>query len=340
VSDWDVLDVLVAHCGMAPELLAALDGQPGLRLRVLDTVEPLRSKTGDLGGYRPDALIGYQFGPGSLRDLPGLRWLHLTGTGVDHLAPAGLDPDVLVTTSSRVPVTAVAEYAVAGLLLLTKDLAGLAGGERRPWFSSGAVQVAGSTVAVLGAGRIGRAVLAKLSALGAHTVAVTRHGDHPVAEAGRTIALGRLAAEAAGLDAVIGCLPGGPETAGALSAQVLAALPRHARIVNVGRAGTLDTQALYAALRAGRLAGAFLDVHDVEPLPADDEAWQVPGLVVSPHCAFRFPGEPAAVAAAFLDNLDDLRNGLAPRDRADWTVHTPPDKGLTTKSLSLKGSPS
>ncbi len=329
MSDWDVLDVLVAHCGMAGQLLTALDGQSGLRLRVLDTVEPLRPG-GELDGYRPDALIGYQFGPGSLRGLAGLRWLHLTGTGVDHLPPAGLDPDVLVTTSSRVPVTAVAEYAVAGLLLLAKDLAGLARGERRAWFSSEAVLVAGSTVGVLGAGRIGRAVLAKLSALGAHTVAVTRSGDVAVAEADRTIGMARLAAEAAGFDAVVGCLPGGPDTAGALGAQVLAALPRHARVVNVGRASTLDTRALYAALRAGRLAGAFLDVHDVEPLPDDDEAWQVPGLVVSPHCAFRFPGEPAAVAAAFLDNLADLRHGLDPRDRA----------GRTPQSLTSKGNPS
>jgi phosphoglycerate dehydrogenase-like enzyme len=299
---------------MADEIRAALDGQPGLRVRVLETVE------GDLGGPEPDALIGYQFGPDSLRGLSRLRWLHLTGTGVDHLVPAGLDPGVLVTTSSRVPVTAVAEYTLAGLFLLTKDLVGVARAEQRRWFSSEAVQISGSVVAVLGAGRIGRAVLSRLAALGADTVAVTRPGADPVPEAGRTIGLHQLAAEAGQLDSLIACLPGGPGTAGVLSAQVLAALPPHARIVNVGRASTIDTAALYAALHAGRLGGAFLDVHDVEPMPADDPAWQVPGLVVSPHCAFRFPGEPAGVAAAFLDNLDDLRNGLTPRDRAGWTV--------------------
>lgn len=324
MSDWDVLDVLVAHTRMAPEVLAALDGQPGLRVRVLDTVQD------DLGGDQPDALIGYQFGPDSLRGLTRLRWLHLSGTGVDHLGPAGLTPDALVTTSSRVPVTAVAEYALAGLFLLAKDLVGVACGERREWFRSEAVLVAGSTVAVLGAGRIGRAVLSRLAALGADTVAVTRQGADPVPEAGRTIGVHQLAAEAAQLDCLIGCLPGGPDTAGVIDAQVMAALPAHARIVNVGRASTIDTAALYAALRAGRLAGAFLDVHDVEPLPAEDPAWQVRGLVVSPHCAFRFPGEPAGVAAAFLDNLQDLRNGQAPRDRADWT----------SLPGTLKGNPS
>lgn len=316
MPDWDCLDVLVTHCGMARELVAALDGQAGLRLRAIEGAAAAEPVAAGLGDYRPDVVIGYQFGPGSLRELAGLRWLHLTGTGVDHLEPAGLDPGVLVTTSSRVPAPAVAEYALAGLFLLTKDLVGVAGGQRRDWFSSRATLVCGSAVAVLGAGRIGRAVLARLSALGARTVAVTRYGAEPVAEATRTIGLASLADEAAGLDAVIGCLPGGPGTVHALSADVLAALPGHARVVNVGRASTIDTQALYAALRAGRLAGAFLDVHDVEPLPADHEAWQVPGLVVSPHCAFRFPGEPAAVAAVFLDNLDDLRRGSAARDSA------------------------
>jgi phosphoglycerate dehydrogenase-like enzyme len=326
VSDWDVLEVLVAHSRMASEVVTALEGHPGLRLRVLDSGYSIDSIEGDLGGFQPDALIGYQFPAGSLRGLPGLRWLHLTGTGVDHLEPAGLDPGALVTTSSRVPVTAVAEYALAGLFLLAKDLTGVARGERREWFTSGAVQIAGSTVAVAGAGRIGRAVLSRLAALGAHTVAVTRPGGEPVAEAARTIGMHRLAAEAGGFDHLIGCLPGGPGTAGVLSAEVLAALPAHARIVNVGRASTLDTEALHAALRGGRLAGAFLDVHDVEPLPAEDPAWQVPGLVVSPHCAFRFPGEPAGVAAAFLDNLEDLRNGVTPRDRAGWAPpsQTPP----------------
>jgi len=320
VPDWDRLDVLVTHCGMAGELVAALDGQAGLRLRVREGAAPADPVAADLGSYRPDVVIGYQFGPGSLHGLAGVRWLHLTGTGVDHLEPAGVDPDLLVTTSSRAPVTAVAEYALAGLFLLAKDLVGVAGGQRREWFSSAANLVAGSTVAVLGAGRIGRAVLTRLSALGARTVAVTRHGDQPVAEAARTIGLASLAAEAAGLDAVIGCLPGGPGTVHALGREVLARLPAHARVINVGRASTIDTQALYAALRARRLGGAFLDVHDVEPLPADHEAWQVPGLVVSPHCAFRFPGEPAAVAATFLDNLDDLRRGQAPRDRARWLL--------------------
>lgn len=304
---WGRLEVAVAHTRMAPALLDALAGTDGLRLR------------GEPGAAGPgtDVLVGYHFPQGSCAGLPGLRWVHLTGTGTDHLQRAGLAHDVLVTTSAAVPVAAVAEYAVSGLLLVLKDLADLAG-RQREWFRSRAAMLAGSTVGVIGAGRIGRAVLARLRALGARTVAVTRPGAPPVPDAAVTAGADRLVAAAREMDHLVACLPGGPATDGLVSSGVLAALGEDAVVVNVGRASTVDTAALYAALRAGRLRGAFLDVHDVEPLPPGDEAWTVPNLVVSPHCAFCFPGEPAGVAAAFLDNLDDLRHGRSPRDRAPW----------------------
>lgn len=80
----------------------------------------------------------------------------------------------------------------------------------------------------------------------------------------------------------------------------------------------LDSKALYEALAAGRLRGAFLDVHDEEPLHAEHPAWDIPNLVVSPHCAFAFPDEVPATAAAFLANLDDLRHARPLRDRVPW----------------------
>lgn len=307
-DDWSRVDVRIAYTRMAPRLLPVLAGVVGLRA-CIEADEP---------GPDTEVLIGYQFPPGSLAGLPRLRWVHLTGTGVDHLARAGLPAGVLVTTSAAVPVTAVAEYAVAGLLLLTKDLIDVVAGRPADWFTSRATLLAGSTVGVVGVGRIGRAVVDRLTALGAKPVAVTRTGRPAIPEAVCTIGAERLTAEASTLDHLVACLPGSAGTAGLIGADVIAALPPHATVVNVGRASTLDTAALYAALREGRLRGAFLDVHEIEPMPPDDPAWSVPGLVVSPHRAFCFPGEPAGVAAAFLDNLDDLRGGRPPRDRVAW----------------------
>lgn len=309
-QEWDQFDVLVTGTGMATRLAALLDGTPGLSVRA--------------GGAVRDSdqvIIGFKFGAGSLAPAAALRWLHLTGTGTEHLTQAGLSPEVLVTSSASVPVTAVAEYALAGLLLLAKDLAGLIdGGPRRPdqWFTSAATLLDGSTVAVAGVGRIGRAILARAAAFGARTIAVTRPDARPVAGATRTVGADWLVMVAPGIDHLVCALPGTAATTGLISAAVLDALPRHATVVNVGRAGTIDIAALYAALTAGRLRGAFLDVHETEPLPPDDPAWEVPRLIVSPHRAFSFPDEPRRVAEVFLANLDDLRHGRVPRDEASW----------------------
>jgi phosphoglycerate dehydrogenase-like enzyme len=296
----DEVRVCIACCGMAQSLATELADVPGLRLQVSAGVAAEAREA--------DVLIGYHFPAGSLADLPRLRWLHLTGTGTDHLAGTGLPGGVLVTTSAEVPVTAVAEYALSGLLLLLKGLPRL--GRDAPWFRSGALLLSGSRVAVVGAGRIGRAVLARLAALGAHPVAVTRDGNLPVPGAERTVGASRLATEAGRLDHLIVCLPGGPGSRGLISREVISALPSHAMVVNVGRAETVDNAALHDALRAGQLGGAFVDVHEQEPLPDDDPAWDVPGLVVSPHRAFAFPDEPAAVARVFLENLERFRRGV------------------------------
>ncbi|PGH48091.1 NAD(P)-dependent oxidoreductase [Streptomyces sp. Ru87] len=312
---WDGLDVLVAHSRMAPRLLPVIEGEPGIRLRMAE----------EAGTDDADVLIGFQFPPGSLAKLDRLRWLHLTGTGVDHLGAAGLRPGVLVTNSAAVPVTAVAEYAVSGLLLLLKELPEVVRDPAAAWYRSGAQLLTGSTVAVAGAGRIGRAVLRRLTALGAHTVAVTRRGDVPVAEAERTVPAARLVREAPGIDHLVGCLPGTPQTRGLVGREVLAALPEHATVTNVGRAETVDNEALHTMLREGRLRGAFVDVHEREPLPPDDPVRSVPRLIVSPHRAFAFPGEPAEVARTFLANLHDLRSGRPPRDLVPWPAERKPE---------------
>jgi phosphoglycerate dehydrogenase-like enzyme len=304
---WADLRVAITGTGMAGRLAGILDGTPGLRVAVTD---------GDTGGA--DVVIGFLFPPGSLAAARELRWLHLTGAGTDHLARAGLSPEVVVTTSAVVPVTAVAEYALAGLMLLAKDLTGVAARQPRDWFGSSATLLADSTVAVVGAGRIGRAVLARAGALGARTIAVTRPGAPGVAQADDTIGTDALAARAPTVDHLVACLPRRPDTARLVGAAVLRALPAHATVVNVGRAETVDTAALYELLHAGRLRGAFLDVHETEPLPPGDPAWSVPRLVISPHCAFAFPEEPARVAEVFLANLGDLRHGRTPRDLAAW----------------------
>ncbi|MFG3529810.1 NAD(P)-dependent oxidoreductase [Streptomyces sp. NPDC047917] len=308
-STWHDPRILVAHTAMGAELLTHLDPTV-TAVQATSLLDVPRNELAEV-----EVLIGHHFPAHSLALLPGLRWLHLTGTGTDHLSAAGLAPGTLVTNSARVPVESVAEYALSALLMLLKEFPTLsARPQRRVWHASTAAMLCGSTVLVVGAGRIGQAVIRKVTALGARCVAVTRTGERSVPGADRTVGAGRLAEVAAVADHIVCCLPATTGTRHLVNGDVLAALPAGAALVNVGRAGTVDDEALREALEAGALRGALLDVHDIEPLPADDPRWRTPGLVVSPHCAFAFPGEPAAVGQVFQDNLTDLRAGREARD--------------------------
>ncbi len=129
----------------------------------------------------------------------------------------------------------------------------------------------------------------------------------------------RLHEALAEADHVVLALPATSATERLVDARALQALRPGAALVNVGRAATLDLDALVAALRAGRLRGALLDVHAQEPLPPDSPLWDVPNLWLTPHGAYRFPEEEQEIARLFVMNLSAFRagralRGLIPRD--------------------------
>jgi phosphoglycerate dehydrogenase-like enzyme len=101
-------------------------------------------------------------------------------------------------------------------------------------------------------------------------------------------------------DVLVSLLPATAATHHALDAGTLALLPAHARFVNAGRGATVDEEALVAALRAGTLAGAALDVTETEPLPADSPLWDAPGLILTPHVA---GGRPQGAAPFVTEQL-------------------------------------
>ena len=123
-----------------------------------------------------------------------------------------------------------------------------------------------------------------------------------------------LDAELRRTDVLVMILPATEATTRALDAARLRALPRHAYVVNVGRGTTVDEPALVAALAEGRIAGAALDVTEVEPLPADSPLWDAPNLLLTPHAAGGRPVGSDELVAANLAALlagGELRNVVA-----------------------------
>jgi phosphoglycerate dehydrogenase-like enzyme len=270
-----------------------------------------------------DVLIANTFPAGLLARCSRLRWLHLTGTGTDHVASGSPRPSLQVSTSSRVPAVPVAEFALMGLLVLAKDAVGLVDSHReRRWKMPDARLVAGSSLLLLGLGRIGTEIARRAAGLGVTVTAVTRSGrSSPLV--GRTLPAHRLAEAAAQADHLVVAVPSTPQTRQLVDATVLDALPPHGCVINVGRADVVDTAALAQRLRAGRLRAALLDVHAQEPLYHHDELWDVPNLWITPHCAYRFPDEERRVGEVFLENFGDLLAARPLRDQTYLGLRSP-----------------
>ena len=112
-------------------------------------------------------------------------------------------------------------------------------------------------------------------------------------------------------------LPLTADTRGLFDAGLFAAMKKSAYLINIARGAVLDEPALIEALRAGRIAGATLDVLETEPLPAESPLWDMPNVRITPHVSG--PVIPADVAGCFIENLDRYVAGAALERRIDET---------------------
>jgi phosphoglycerate dehydrogenase-like enzyme len=238
----------------------------------------------------------------ALAALPRLRVVQLLSAGVEPWLPVVPD-GVLLCNGRGVHGASTAELAVAGLLASRRGLVPFEAARRaHEWRPVRTPGVTGRRVLVVGAGDIGRRVATALEAFDAEVTLVARTARDGVR------ALADVPALLPEQDVVVLALPNTPQTRGLVDARFLAALPDGALLVNVARGAIVDTDALVAELRAGRLH-AFLDVTDPEPLPADHPLWDVPNLLLTPHVGGGTQGWEARAYALVRAQVDRYRAG-------------------------------
>ena len=249
------------------------------------------------------------------RKAPKLKWLHVFNAGVDHPIYAEmLARGVRLTTSSGSTAEPIAQTAVAGLLLLARNFPRwLAGQRRHVWDPMRAPDfprdLKGQTVLILGLGKVGREIARLVRVLGLHVIGVKRSArrpDDPVDELHSPERLPELLPKCDWL--IIAC-PLTAETRGLVDAERIARLPKGARVINIARGEVVDEPALIAALGSGHLGGAYLDVFEKEPLPADSPLWDMPTVLVSPHNCSAAAGNDDRVYNMFLENLKRWARG-------------------------------
>ena len=229
---------------------------------------------------RADALAA------TLEANPQIEWVQLPWAGVDAFGPvlaAQARPGLLWTSAKGAYAQPVAEHALALTLALLRALP-----KRARATSWDAVPVGsslyGRNVLIIGAGGIALELIRLLAAFDTR-VTVVRRSPLAVAGAARTVQTDALHDVLPGADVVVVAAALTAGTRHLLGAAEFALMPPHANLVNIARGGLIDTDALVAALAAGEIAGAAIDVTDPEPLPEGHPLWREPRCLITPHMA-------------------------------------------------------
>ncbi|MDX9991443.1 MAG: D-2-hydroxyacid dehydrogenase [Anaerolineales bacterium] len=263
---------------------------------------------------------------------PTLQWIQFHFAGIDAFSsePIAQREGLTLTTLSGAAASQVAEHALGMLLALAHKIPALLEAQKKSdWpkdrferFSP--VELRDKTVGIVGYGSIGRQLASLLRPLGAKILATKRDAMHP-AHSGYTLPesgdpggdlVERLYPSAALrsmlklCDFVVLTVPLTADTRGLLNAEMLAALPVGAFLVDVSRGGVLDTDALSQRLKDGKLAGAALDVFPEEPLPGNSPLWAQPNLIISPHISGYSPHYNERAVQLFSENIHRYLAGL------------------------------
>lgn len=243
------------------------------------------------------------------------RWVHVAAAGVDRLPLAEL---TTVTNSRGVFDEPIADYVLLLVLAFARDLTTtLRLQAAHEWRHRETERLAGARALVVGTGPIGRAIGRRLATFGLRVTGAGRRARLADPDLGEVVDPAGLPAALAVADYVVLAAPLTEQTRGMIDAAALARMRRTARLVNVARGELVVQPDLVAALRAGTIAGAALDVFADEPLPADSPLWDLPNVIVSPHMSGDLIGWRTELVELFLANLRRFVAGEPMRNVVD-----------------------
>lgn len=238
----------------------------------------------------------------------GVRWVQLSGTGIDGAPPELFETVPVVTCARGASAVPIAEYVLAVMLAFAKRLPDAWITEPpRAWNFQRLDTLAGRTVGVVGFGGIGRAVATRALAFDMDVV-VLRRTSAPIDLAGvrRSDSLEAMLPE---VDHLVLAAPATTHTHRLIDADALALVRPGLHLVNIARGSLVDQDALRVALDDGRVARASLDVMTPEPLPADHWLYSHPSVRLTPHSSWANPNLLDVSIAQFVANLERFRDG-------------------------------
>jgi phosphoglycerate dehydrogenase-like enzyme len=257
-------------------------------------------------GEKPRRPAGWPF---------NLQWVHLSSSGIDTY-PDWLFEVPLVTSARGTSAVAVAEFALAAVLASAKRFPEVWITEAAQWQRHSLQLVSGSVLGIVGFGAIGSALAIRAQALGVRVIAAN-HSGKPFYVPGveRAKSLPALFAEA---DHVVIAAPATADTHHLVNAELLSHAKPGLHLINIARGSLVDEQAWIAALDAGQLSRATLDVSQIEPAPANHPFYSHPKVRLSPHVSPATRDLWGNVIEQFVSNLLSYHKGEPLAEQVDF----------------------
>jgi D-2-hydroxyacid dehydrogenase (NADP+) len=253
---------------------------------------------------------------------PKLRWLQVTSAGADlPIYQPSLERGVRVTTSSGANAEPMAQTVTWAVLSLARATAHwMAGQRRREWSPLISPDLPrdlrGQNAVIIGTGPVGQSIARLLRTLGLNTIGI-RRTPAPAEQFDRVTTYERIDDVLPHAQWLVIACPLTETTQGLIDARRIGLLPPDAHVINVARGEILDEAALIDALTQQRLAGAYLDVFAVEPLPTESPLWAMPNVIITPHNCSASAGNSGRGVDIFLHNLENFLSGRPLENEVD-----------------------
>lgn len=267
---------------------------------------------------KADVVLGWGVTRDNFARAERLRWIQITAAGVGPLLfPEMIESAVTITNARGLHATSMAEHAIGVILAFARKLHLARDAQReRRWTQDSLwvdpppyVDLAGTTLGLVGLGTVGSAIAPRARSLGMRVIAVRRRPAKGPAPADEQWGAERLDDLVACADWLVLAAPLTRETGGMMDARRLALMKRGAVLINLGRGRLVDEKALIAALEAGRIGGAGLDVFEKEPLDPESPLWGMSNVIVTPHVSGLGPRYWERALDIFRRNLTAFRDG-------------------------------
>ena len=232
-----------------------------------------------------DVLVAWDLPTGNLSKVaPRLKMIHIIGAGVEHLCPMNWVPEGVTVVNNRgVHAAKGGQFGLMSVLMLNSRIPTILKNQQRAhWESIYSSPVDSKILLVIGVGNIGGATGKQCARLDMEVIGISRHGN-PVSGFSQVLTPDYFEQVLPQADFVLMATPLTPETKNMLDRRKQSLMKSGAGIINVGRAGTIDYNALVDNLNLGNFSGAIIDVFDPEPLPPESPLWNTPNLLVMPH---------------------------------------------------------